>query len=226
MKKSVLFFVFAILALLNAKDINIAAAANLSKVIYELKDEYLKTHNDNINITLNSSGALVLQINNNAPYDIFLSADENYANNLNKKDTKLYAKGCLAFYFKDKVQDEKKIKDIVKNAKCVVVANPKTAPYGLAAMDYIAKNGMDISFKTVIAHSISHALTQAKNGCGVGFVALGNAIFDEDLSKDNYINLGCFIKQNVALLNENARDFYDFLDSKEAREIFKKYGYE
>lgn len=225
MKK--IFYFFAFLALLNAKEINIAAAANLSKVIYELKDEYLKTHNDDkINITLNSSGALVLQINNNAPYDIFLAADEEYANKLEKKDTKLYAKGCLAFYYKEKVQNTNQIKDIVSNAKCVVIANPKTAPYGLAAAKYLEENNLNINSKMVIAHSISHALTQAKSGCGVGFVALGNAIFDEDLTKDNYINLGCFIKQNVALLNENAREFYDFLSSKKALEIFKKYGYE
>ena len=226
--KKYIFLILLTLYSSQAKQINIAAAANLAKVIYELKDEYQKHYKDAINITLNSSGALVFQIQNNAPYDIFMAANEEFANSLNKKDTKLYAKGCLAFYSKTKIKNEKDIKNIISSSNCVVIANPKTAPYGQAAYDYIVKNDLYDIFKSkqIIAHSISHALQQAKNGCDASFVALSNVLFDTTIKKENYVNIGCDIKQNVVLLNENAKDFYDFLDSQKAKEIFVKYGYE
>ena len=68
-----------------ASTLNVAAAANTAYVLEEIKSEFIKLHPDTkINITLGSSAKLVAQIKNGAPFDLFLSANMDFANALYK----------------------------------------------------------------------------------------------------------------------------------------------
>ena len=105
MKKIIFTLVLAMTVVMGyAQTINVAAAANLSYVMEEMKSAYLKTNkNAKINIVYGSSGTLTQQISNGANYDIFMSADDEFPLALQKKgltygSMKIYAYGKLALY--------------------------------------------------------------------------------------------------------------------------------
>mgnify|MGYP005994127449 CR=1 FL=1 len=99
-----MIFVSILLILnLNAKDITIAVAANVSYAIEDLIKEFnIKNPNTKVNVTLGSSGKLSAQITHGAPYDLFLSANMKYPNDLYKNNytstiPKVNAKGSRAY---------------------------------------------------------------------------------------------------------------------------------
>lgn len=231
-------------------DINVAAAANVSYAFKALKEEFLKENpNISINVSLGSSGNLVAQIKNGAPYDIFMAANMKFAQSLYDDNFALtkpvvYAKGAVAI-----LTLRKNIVDLQKNlnalldekVKLISIANPKTAPYGEASIEALknAKIYDEIKHKIIEAKSIGEALTQTLKASDVGFVA-ASALYEDGMKKYNlkegvhYIlldpRLYSPINQGVVITshgknNENAKKFYDFLLSQKAKKIFKDFGY-
>ncbi|MDO2408111.1 molybdate ABC transporter substrate-binding protein [Campylobacter magnus] len=244
MKKILLFTLFA--AICFAAQLKIAAAANLSFVLNEIKDEFIKTNpNDEISITFGSSGKLVSQIKNGALYDVFLSADMGFSDALIKDNfsadevSAVYAKGKVAMFSArgfEVCSDLKCLKN--PKIKSIIIANPKLAPYGKASEQAFKNAGVyeDIKDKIIKAGSIGEALSQSLSAGDVGFVALSalkshklkkwqNAYKAVDSSLYEPISQG-MIKLKNSQNSELAKKFYDFILSDKAKEIFKKYGYE
>lgn len=244
MKKLFLFGILAVFAF--CAEIKVAAAANLNFVLNEIKNEFIKTHpNNEISITFSSSGKLVAQIKNGALYDLFLSADVGFAEALIKdgfsasKESQIYAKGALALF---SARDFETCDDLkcLKNPKIksIIIANPKAAPYGKASVQALENAGIydEIKDKIVFAGSIGEALSQSLNAGDVGFVAL-SALKSEKVKEfqNAYkaVDTALYepISQAMIMLKngknaELAKQFYDFIKSQKAKEIFKKYGYE
>ncbi len=241
MKK--LFFL-AILAIFSfGAELKIAAAANMSYALDELKKEFLKTHpNDEIQIITGASGKLSTQIQNGALYDIFISADEKFPRILEKNgfaalEPKIYAKGVLAMISAHK--KELSFENL-KNVKSIVIANPKTAPYGAAALEALKNSGVYESIKNKIIESgsISEALSQTLSAADVGFSALSllKAPKMSHLKEnENYIkvpsNLYSPINQAMIVLKSSknqslALEFCDFILSDKGKEILVNFGYE
>ena len=162
-----------------AGEITVAAAANVTYALNKLVKEFNKTNPDTkVQIILGSSGKLVSQIENGAPFDIFMSADMKFPQALfDKKITKttpvIYAQGALAMLSSKELDYSKGI-NIVNDSSIskIAIANPKTAPYGAAAVEAI-KNAKitGIENKFVFAESISQAVTYATTAADIGFVA-------------------------------------------------------
>jgi molybdate transport system substrate-binding protein len=231
---------------LYAGSINIALAANVSYAINELKSEFHKMHPDiDVEVTLGSSGKLTAQIKNGAPYDIFMAANMKYPEALYKdgfatsKPT-IYAQGSLAILSntkKDFTQGIKLVED--KKIKTIAIANPQTAPYGKAAIEALKNAGLyeKVKNKFVNAESISQTVAYTVTATDVGFIAKSSLYspkmkrFKEDVNfKDVDAKLYTPIKQGIIILkkakeNKDATAFYDFILSKKAKEIFKRYGY-
>lgn len=243
MKKIILVFLMAIFA--NAGEISVAAAANTAYAFDELKSEFNKIYPDiKVNVSLGSSGALSTQIRNGAPFDIFMAADMKFASDIFKdglgvSDAKVYAKGKLAM-FSIRNFDLKKGLEILKDdsLKTIAVANPKTAPYGAATMQAFEKAGIlkEVESKIVQAKSIGDTLSQALSAADIGFVA-ASAMYSKEEYKEgvNFVLVDSSlyepIAQGVVLLkkaeeNADAKVFYEFILSQNAKEIFKKYGYD
>ena len=116
------FYISFFLFLYFSSDINIAVASNAFLVTKELKKQFLKSHkNTTINITTSNSGQLTAQIKHNAPYDIFMSADTKYPNNLYQNlfaitKPKIYAKGSLALLTQKNIDITKGI-SLINNVK-------------------------------------------------------------------------------------------------------------
>ncbi len=237
MKKLILLFLFS--GSIFANEINIAVAANVSYAIKPLIHEFNKTNTVKVRVILGSSGKLTAQIKNGAPYDIFLSANMKYPNRLYSDGIAIskpiaYAKGTLAlFSSKKKVLNDI---SIINNAKKIAIANPKTAPYGKAAYEAITNAGLLESNikKLVYAENISQAVQYTLVAADFGFIAK-SSLYSPKMTKykenENYIDISKAlytpIKQGIILISkkQSAKDFYDFILSKNAKKIFKKFGY-
>jgi len=244
--KKLVFIFLAIVASLQAGTINVAVAANVSYAIEELKAQFAKTHPDTkVQVTLSSSGKLTAQIKNGAPYGMFMSANMKYPDALFTDGIaitkpKVYAQGALAMLTTKKLALNEGLELLRKSdVSKIAIANPKTAPYGKAALDALRKAGVleDVEKKFVYAESISQAVTYSITAADIGFIAK-SSLYSPKMSmykKDvNYVDVDTTlyspIKQGIVLLkpakgSSEYRAFYEFMLSEKAKEIFRDYGY-
>ncbi len=229
-----------------AGTINVAVAANVSYAINDLIKEFNKTNPDTkIEVVFGSSGKFTAQIQNGGPFDVFMSADMKFPQTLEKENltaTKpvIYAQGSLAMLSAKPLDFSKGINLVTdNNINKIAIANPKTAPYGTAAQEALKNaNVLDkIESKFVYAESISQAVTYAITAADVGFIAK-SSLYDENMTQYkenvNWVSvdpkLYTPIDQGIVILkraenNTEAKAFYDFILSNNAKEIFKKFGY-
>jgi len=241
--KYIFLLIFITLTSLNAGDIKIAVAANVSFAIDDLIKEFNKTHpNTKVKVILGSSGKLTAQISHGAPYQLFMSANMKYPNALyNKKiaTTKpvVYAQGSLAM-LSTKKRDFSKGLGLLKekNIRRIAVANPKTAPYGIAAFEAFenAKILKTIKKKFVYGESISQTVSYTMTATDIGIIAKSSlysskmAKFKKDV---NWVEVDSKlytpINQGIVILKDSyeVKAFYDFILSQKAKKIFVKYGY-
>ena len=245
MKKIVLALTF-LCSTIFAGTINIAVAANVSYAINELIAEFNKTNPDTkVQVTLGSSGKFTAQIESGAPFDVFMSADMKFPKSLFEKglattEPALYAQGSLAMLSSKQLDFSKGINLVTDpNIAKIAVANPKTAPYGTAAVEAMKNaNVLDkVESKFVYAESISQAVTYATTAADVGFIAK-SSLYDEKMAQYkeniNWISvdpsLYTAIDQGIVVLKNtkeeaSAKAFYDFILGEKAKEIFIKFGY-
>jgi len=232
-------------SLLFSAPLKIAVAANVSYAIEPLKREYMKQHpKTDLKIILGSSGKLTAQIVHGAPYDVFLSANMSYPQKLYtlKLASKpiVYAEGSLAL-LSMKRQDFSETLAVLKttNIKKIAVANPRTAPYGIATKEALEKANLykELKHKFVYGESISQTVSYTMTAADIGFIAK-SALFTPkmNLYKEgiHWIevdrNLYTPIEQGAVVLHsskymQEAKSFLSFLSSKEAKKIFKNHGY-
>lgn len=220
--------------------IRVAVAANYIQAMKELAAEYETKTGIKVEPTFTSSGNLYSQILHGAPYDIFLSADED-------RPSRLYQEGLAEkpfIYATGKVVLWSAKKDFCKtgdwrealrreSVKKIALANPDTAPYGTAARkalkDTQLREAVQVKLVTAqdIAQTFQYAATEAVDA---GFCALSSAMTNEGRK-------GCFfpmaeappVVQAACVLKGKNRQavlaFAQFLISPEAYQIKKKYGY-
>ncbi len=226
--------------------IRVAVSANVSYAIDSLKEEFNKKYPDTkVDITLGSSGKLTAQIKNDAPYHIFISANMLYPKTLYKDkiaitEPTIYAKGKLA-YFSRKERNFSNPLALLESSeiKRIAVANPKTAPYGVATVEAFKNaNILDkIRDKFIYGESISQTMTYSLMVADIGVIAKSllyspkMARFKENI---NWIEVNpklyTPINQGIVLLksakdNREAKAFYDFMLSREAKKILEDFGY-
>ncbi len=222
--------------------IQIATAANMQFAMDSIARAFYEKHTINCEISSNSSGMLTAQIQNGAPYDIFISANMQYPEKLRKdglaETSIIYALGRLVFvYPKEKhystIEEALNTNEIQR----IAVADAKTAPYGIAATEFLKNTNYleKLEKKIIFGESISqvnqYLLSKAVEG---GFTSMS---FVKKYSDDfNYIEVGqCFfkpIKQGACILKSGTKKkrkeselFISFLTSKECVEILQHFGY-
>jgi len=245
MKKLAFLFLLVAISLFGS-EITVAVAANVSYAIIDLKKEFNKIYpNTKVKVVLGSSGKLTAQIKNGAPYDVFMAANMKYPKALfeQKMATSkpvVYAKGSLAYFSKNAKNFSKGIA-LVKDRSIgvIAVANPKTAPYGKATLEAMKKADIyeHIKSKLVYAESISQTVSYVMTAADIGFIAKSSLYSDkmrqykrgihwEDVDTALYtpINQGIVILKDAKDRVE-VREFYDFIFSNRAKNIFTNYGY-
>jgi molybdate transport system substrate-binding protein len=226
-----------------AQTIKVAAAANLQSIIKVLQADFKKKTGIEIEPIISSSGNLVAQIKNGAPYDIFLSADMAFPETLFKdgfstKNPAVYARGSLIICSNQDIGFENWERILLtRRIQKIAIANPAIAPYGKAADEVLQKKDILINIKSkiVTGESISQVNTYITTGVvDVGFTtqalvkdpANKTKLYWQVIDPDSYSP----IEQGMVLLkhaetNADAEKFYQYILSPAARAIFVEYGY-
>lgn len=245
MKKILSILLFS-LSSLNAGEITIAVAANVSYAIEALTKSFNQVHPETkVNVILGSSGKLTAQITHGAPYMLFMSADMKYPNRLyddNLTVTKpiIYAQGALALLSQKERNYCAEIYVLQDpDIKKIAIANPKTAPYGIAAEEALKKVRLynKLEKKFVFGESISQTVTYAISAADIGIIAKSSLYAPQMSEYKEAIhwsevdeNLYTPISQGMVILrkgrdNVELRAFYDFMLGAKAKKILETYGY-
>lgn len=225
-----------------AAETKVAVAANFTEPAKEIAAKFEAKTGDKVVLSFGSSGQFYTQIANGAPYEVFLSADSERpakaeADGLAVTGTRFtYATGRLVLWSKTPGLVDAKGAVLAKGGfEKLAIADPKAAPYGLAAVETLTKLKLNDALKPkiVTGSSITQAFQYVQTGAAeLGFVALSQVINEQGGSR--WIvpaNDHTPIDQQAVLLktgadSATAKAFLHYLKSKDAKAIIKRYGYE
>jgi molybdate transport system substrate-binding protein len=224
----------------------VAAASDLQAVLPEVAARFQQSTGQAVRISYGSSGQFAAQIQNGAPFDVFLSADEAYVERLVDSGHAVrgsivqYAFGRLALWTRtDRGVDISGGLRALGNARVrrIAIANPEHAPYGRAAVAALRNAGLydQVRARLVLGENISQAAQFAQTGnADAGLIALsltrtaamqrvGRAV---ELPSDTYPP----IRQTGVLLmrataNRTARAFLDYMTSPETAALLRSSGF-
>ena len=203
-----------------------------------------KKNNIKLTIVKGSTSQLYSQIINNAPIEIFLSADQFTPKKLPKKFVTnkaqfTYAIGRLVLWTNYNKKKYKNARTFLRGIKInkLVIANPKVSPYGQASKDFLKNINVwdDINTKLVYANNINQVASFLYSGnIKTGLISYS------DKSKLSKLKKGVFlevsetfypeIKQDVILLakgkeNHFSKIFLKFLRTSEIKQVIRSFGY-
>jgi len=225
-----------------ANKIRIATAANAQYAISEIAVSFTKETGTATEVIQGSSGKIVAQIKAGAPFDIFISADMKYPDELyklglTKQKPAIYAFGKLVLWTSKDIFPN--LGQLTKeNIVHVAIPNPKTAPYGKAANEFLKQSNLldSIKHKLVFGESVAQT-TQfiASGSADIGFTAMSVVLNPQLKHKGHWLVMDSIayspIAQGAVVIkkqNQNtkqAEQFYAYLFSDKAKIILEKYGY-
>jgi len=246
MNKFLLSLVLLVLAVTPAlaEQALVAVAANFIGPFREVAMEFEKTTGHTVQVASGSSGSFYTQIKNGAPFDVFFSADNERPKLLEEEGLGVkgsrftYAIGRLVLWSPDPrlVKGE----DALRSAsfKHLAIANPKSAPYGVAAMQAMQKLGVweSVQPRIVMGESLGQTMGFVESGnAELGFLALSQ-VLDPKIKGtggrwDVPNSLHEPIQQDVVLLtkgkdNPAAKALMEFMEAPQVTAIIERYGYE
>ncbi len=229
------------------REINVAAAADLSSALQEVATDYEKRTGIAVKLSFGASGALTQQIQNGAPFDIFFSADMDYPKQLiadgHAEGASLYryAVGRLVLWVpKDSPLDveHKGIEVLLDpSVKKIAMANPQHAPYGRAALATLKHYGLyeKVNGRLVIGENIAQAAQFVESGnAQAGFAALAHAVAPAMQGKGKYWTVPGdaypSLDQGVVLISHSGHEkdaaaFLEYIKSAEVGTLLKRYGF-
>jgi molybdate transport system substrate-binding protein len=213
---------------LRAADLLIAAASDLAPLAPKLE----KASKEKIRFTLASSGSLKQQIENGAPFDVFLSANEQYVKDLAGAglvtDATVYATGRIALWSPN--GSVKSLADLKKPSVIhLSIPNPQHAPYGVAAREALESQGVwkEVEPKIVYGENVRQALQFAESGNVEAVITSWTLLIGKGMLLPAEWHSP--IRQTGAILKSSAqpeasRRFLKFLISAETQKILNDGG--
>lgn len=226
-----------------AGEVRLAVATNFHDAAERLAEQFAEATGHSSRISYGSTGKLYAQIRHGAPFDVFLAADQERPHLMEQNGSAVpgtrftYAVGKLVLWSPDPEAFTDPVAFLREgNFRRLAIANPKTAPYGLAARQTLENLGLRAALEGKLVRGESIAQTfqfVATGNAKTGFVALAQLRDDHDGGArwevpDTY---HAPIAQQAILLergrdNEAARAWLEFLSSREAQDIIRQYGYD
>lgn len=227
-----------------ADDVEVAVAANFEAAAQRVAADFAKDTGDHATVVAGATGKLRQQIENGAPFEVLLAADDKAPADLETE--KLAVAGTRFTYAAGKLVLWSAKPGFVDGAGAVLrqgrfehlaLANPKVAPYGLAAMQTLDALGLTAALtpKLVQGESVGQAAQFVASGSAeLGFVALSQAAPPGQAPVGSYWlvppNLYAPIRQDAVLLQRGAahaaaRAFLEYLKGPKARETVRAFGY-
>ncbi|MDD2761320.1 MAG: molybdate ABC transporter substrate-binding protein [Methylomonas sp.] len=227
-----------------AETVLVAVAANFTKPMTEIAEAFEKSTGHGAKLSFGSSGKFVAQIENGAPFEVFMAADQDNALKLQSAglavaDTRFaYALGKLVLWSATPGLVDDRGEVLSKGGfKHLALADPKLAPYGAAAVEVLKNLGLLEKLQPSIVQGENISQTHQFISTGnaeLGFVALSQVIENGKIAGGSgwIVPEGHYapIRQDVILLskgeeNPAASALLQFLKGPEASVIILKYGY-
>lgn len=222
--------------------LRIAVAANFAPALTQIVAKFRAEQKHAVEVSSGSTGKLYAQITHGAPLDIFLSADSERPERLEREGHAVahtrfrFAVGRIVVYGPALKHPEDGINDLkAGDFKKLSIANPETAPYGVAAQQLLEKLGLwqALSPRIVRGENITQALQFVQSGAAeLGILAWSTVI---DRPRSSYflvpepmhapiVQEGILLKR--AEHDERARAFLDFMRSDAVKGIIARAGYD
>ncbi|MBU0621171.1 MAG: molybdate ABC transporter substrate-binding protein [Gammaproteobacteria bacterium] len=228
----------------NAGEVNAAVAANFTKPMEEIVAQFEKETGHTVKLSFGSSGKFTSQIKNGAPFDVFLAADEKNPKLLEEEGLAVkgsrfvYALGKLVLWSAQSGFVDDKGAVLGKGSyNKIAYADPKLAPYGLAAQEALQKLSLwdKVQGKLVTGESITQTYQFAATGnAELAFIALSQITKNGKVAEGSYwlvpSDMYNPIKQSTVQLSAAkdpaaAKAFMTFLKSEKALTIIRNFGY-
>ena len=227
-----------------ADEVQVAVAANFTAPMQKIAAEFEKDTGHKALLVFGATGKLYAQIKNGAPFQVVLAADDKTPAKLEAEGDTVsgsrftYAIGTLVLWSAKPgfVDDQGEV--LKKGAfKHLAIANPKTAPYGAAAVATLTQMGLldALQPKLVTGENISQAYQfVVTENAELGFIALSQVMADGQMTNGSAwvvpSNLHDPIRQDAAILAKGrnqpaARALVEYLKGDKAAAIIKSYGY-
>jgi molybdate transport system substrate-binding protein len=225
----------------------VAAASDLNFALTEIADQFAREQNQRVELVFGSSGTLARQIRDGAPFELFLSADEAFVEELvgvglTRDSGTLYAVGRIVLFAPtgSPLNPHDGLDGLARllvsgRVSRFAIANPEHAPYGRAAEAALRKRGLwnDLQPRLVFGENVSQAAQFATTGNAVG------GIIAYSLARaPNLQSLGTYalipdadhppLQQRMVLLKRAGsvmERFYRYLQDAPARAILARYGF-
>jgi molybdate transport system substrate-binding protein len=227
--------------------VSVAAASNISAVAPALAEAFATAHPGyKAGFTFGASGALVTQLMNGAPFQVFLSADTAFPQKLvdageTEGPVRVYATGALILLSTRRLELSKGLAILADpSVSQFANSNPETAPYGRAAEEALRNSGLleALRSKLVLAQNVTQALQFTLTSVDAGFVNR-SALYSKEVQawdrEGEYWlavdpSLYSPIRQGFVVMKAAASDpavsaFASFLSSPEAGAVFAAFGY-
>jgi molybdate transport system substrate-binding protein len=193
-----------------AQDVTVAAAADLQAALPELVKRFEQQTGRKVRLTFGSSGNFFAQIQNGAPFDVFLSADIEYPRRL--QDAGLTEPGTLTPYATGRIvlwtrrdsgiDVRQGLRALLTPAvRRIAIANPAHAPYGRAAVAALRNEGVyeAVRERFVLGENISQAAQFAQSGnADVGILALSLAVGPALKASGTYMEIPASLHPPIA----------------------------
>ena len=228
--------------------VSIAAAANFVYALDALNSEFRRVAPGvKVMSTTGSSGALFAQIKHSAPFDLFLSADTIYPQQMvesgfaERSTLHIFATGRLVAWTTRADVDLSDLASAIRasSVRKVAIAQPRTAPYGRAAQATLETIGVwrDAEAKLVMGESITQTAQFVETGSAdIGLVAMSLVVSGKLAKKGRWKEIAPELHKSVSLdhaavltrrgsANPSAKRYLEFLRSDEAKKILRDFGY-
>jgi molybdate transport system substrate-binding protein len=228
----------------NAGEVKAAVAANFTAPVQQIVELFQKESGHTVKLSFGSSGKLYAQIKEGAPFDVFLAADEKNPKLLEQEGLAVantrfvYALGKLVLWSAQPGFVDDKGAVLRKGSyNKLAYADPKLAPYGLAAQETLQKLELwdKVQSKLVTGESIAQSYQFAATGnAELAFIALSQITKDGKVTEGSWwivpAELYNPIKQSAVLLSAAkdkaaAQTFLAYLKSEKALAIIRSFGY-
>jgi molybdate transport system substrate-binding protein len=225
----------------------IAAAANLNFALTEIADRFARDRGTRVELVFGASGTLTRQIQDGAPFEMFLAADEEFpqhltAAGLTRDEGMVYAIGRLVIFAPrgSPLTVDERLEGLTRLVKAggvtrFAIANPDVAPYGRAAEAVLRKHGLwdAIRSRLVLGDTIAQAAQFATTGNAVGgLIAHSLAVGPGFADRGTYAPIPAMdhppLRQRMVLLKQASPtvvQFYAYVQTAPARAILQKHGY-
>jgi molybdate transport system substrate-binding protein len=224
----------------------IAAAASLNFALQEVAEAFARTQRDRIELVFGASGTLTRQIQDGAPFEMFLAADEEFprhlsAAGLTRDAGDVYAVGRLALFAPhgSPLTVDDRLDGLARLLKAgavsrFAIANPQVAPYGRAAEAVLRKHGLwdGLRPRLVFGDTIAQAAQFATTGNAVGGLVAYSLVLAELTDRGTNALIPATdhppLRQRMVLLKRASpvtERFYRYMRQPDARAILQKHGF-